>query len=102
MAFFGLFMTNNAVVAQTIFQIIVPQHLLGRVVSLMMIAPALSSLLTLPLGVIGDELGLRWGIGVIGVLMFVTAAGIGAMGMLKMPLEANDPGAPVKASLTER
>jgi MFS family permease len=86
MAAFGLFMSNNAVVAQTIFQIIVPPQFLGRVMSLMMVAPACAALLTLPLGVVGDELGLRWGIGAIGALMFVLAAGIGAMGMLKLPL----------------
>ncbi|MGE0057693.1 MAG: MFS transporter [Dehalococcoidia bacterium] len=95
MALFGLFMTNNAVVAQTIFQIVVPQHYLGRVVSLMMIAPALSALLTLPLGVIGDQLGLRAGIAALGALMFVSAAGLGAAGMLKYPLEpAVDPALP--------
>jgi hypothetical protein len=46
----------------------------------------MAALLTLPLGVIGDELGLRWGIAGLGVLMFVAAAAIGASGMLKLQL----------------
>jgi len=98
MAVYGLFMTNNAVVAQTIFQVIVPQHLLGRVVSLMLIAPAISALLTLPLGIVGDAIGLRWGIAALGVVMFISAAGLGAGGMLKLPLvPAADPTNPEPA-----
>jgi MFS family permease len=98
MGVFGLFMTNNAVVAQTIFQIIVPQHLLGRVVSLMMIAPAIAALITLPLGIVGDAIGLRWGIAALGALMFVSAAALGAGGMLKLPLvPAEEPTSPEAA-----
>jgi predicted MFS family arabinose efflux permease len=98
MGVFGLFMTNNAVVAQTIFQIIVPLHLLGRVVSLMMIAPAIAALITLPLGIVGDAIGLRWGIAALGALMFVSAAALGAGSMLKLPLvPAEEPTSPEAA-----
>jgi len=61
------------VLAQTIFQVVVPQDYLGRVNSMFMVAPGLAALVTLPIGILADAIGLRLVVGGIGVfLMFTT------------------------------
>lgn len=74
MGVYGVFNASTPVMAQTIFQTGVPQHYLGRVNSLFMIAPGLAAILTLPIGLIGDTLGLRWALGGIAIILVFCAA----------------------------
>jgi MFS family permease len=81
----GLFSSSVPVVAQTIFQIVVPQQFLGRVNSLLMTAPGLAAVVALPIGLLGDEFGLRWAVGGIGVLLAAISLGAGIYRLPRLP-----------------
>ncbi len=73
MGLYGLFNSNYAVSAQTIFQLEVPPELLGRVVSLWAFAGGLGSITALPIALAGEALGLRWALGAVAcVLMSIS------------------------------
>jgi MFS family permease len=60
---FGLLSAVLVVAGQTFLQVNVPQHLLGRLVGLWSLAGGLGFITALPIGMLGDEFGLRWSIG---------------------------------------
>jgi MFS family permease len=63
MGFFGVCTATQPILAQSIFQVSVPDRLLGRVVSLWMLSGGLGSMSALPLGALSDLLGMRWVLG---------------------------------------
>ncbi len=79
MGILGLCNTTLAVVAQTIFQLTVPQQYLGRVMSFFMLGPGLASLVSLPLGLIGDEFGLRYAVGGVGLILLFISITLGGI-----------------------
>ncbi len=60
---YGFFNSGMAITGQTIFQIHVPQRLLGRVISLWSMGAGLAALTSWPIGAAGDMVGLRWSLG---------------------------------------
>jgi MFS family permease len=64
MAGFGFVLGCVSVAGQTLFQRQVPPQFLGRVLSVWGLAGGAGFLIALPLGLIGDLLGLRWALGV--------------------------------------
>jgi MFS family permease len=76
----GLNGVTNAlevILPNALFQTVVPSKYLGRVLSLWFLAAGLAALSALPLGVIGDEYGLRFAFGCAGMLFIVVAAYVG-------------------------
>ena len=63
MAAFGFANSTLSIAGQTIFQMVVPQRLLGRVVSLWSLTAGLAFIAALPIGLLGDLVGLRWVLG---------------------------------------
>lgn len=82
MGVFGLANTTLAVVAQTIFQLIVPAQFIGRVMSLFMMAPGIAALLTLPIGLIAELAGLRVAVAGIGVILLAVSL---VLGVARLP-----------------
>jgi len=77
MGLFGLTTSVLVVAGQTFIQTNVPQELLGRVVGLWSLAGSLGFITSLPIGLAGDELGLRWAIGGAAVLMLISTLWFG-------------------------
>lgn len=75
---FGFSTSTMSTVSQTIFQIHVPQRLLGRVISFWSLGGGLASVTALPIGFAGDEFGLRWALGSVAVMMVGFTIIIGA------------------------
>jgi hypothetical protein len=73
MGLYGLCNSNYGISAQTIFQLEVPPHLLGRVVSLWGFSGGLGAVSALPVGFAGEHLGLRYPLGVVGCLLAAMA-----------------------------
>jgi MFS family permease len=69
---FGMASATVSVLAHTIFQMRVPSHLLGRVISLWTMAGGIGSMSALPIGLIGEAYGLRVAVGG-GALLFLMA-----------------------------
>ena len=90
MGLFGFANTTLAVVAQTIFQLTVPQQYLGRVISVMMLAPGFASMLTLPPGIVGEEYGLRYAVGGIGVILLVISVMLGGVRLPSLQARFNE------------
>ena len=90
MGLFGFANTTLAVVAQTIFQLTVPQQYLGRVISIMMLAPGFASMLTLPPGIVGEEYGLRYAVGGIGVILLVISVMLGGVRLPSLQARFNE------------
>jgi MFS family permease len=87
MAAFGVSNATLAVTGQSIFQILVPQHLLGRVVGLWSLSAGLGYMAALPIGVIGDAVGLRWPVGgAAAILVLMTLW----FGVIRSPLRRGD------------
>lgn len=74
---FGFSTSAMSTVSQTIFQIHVPQRLLGRVVSFWSLGGGLASVTALPIGFAGDEFGLRWPLGSVALMMAAFAILVG-------------------------
>jgi MFS family permease len=68
-AAFGFFNAGILITAQSIIQVRVPEHLLGRALSLFGIVGGLGSASALPIGALGDEFGLRYPIGFVGLIL---------------------------------
>lgn len=79
----GLAGLTQAVVANTLFQLFVPSQYLGRVVSLWGAAGGLISVAALPIGLVGEEWGLRWGLGGAGALLIPITIWLG---LIRRPL----------------
>lgn len=79
MALFGISTTGLSITGQAIFQLTVPPRLLGRVSSLWMVGGGLGSITALPIGLVGDEFGLRWALGGVAVMLLVVTAWIGVV-----------------------
>ena len=77
MGFFGVSTTGLAITAQTIFQTTVPPQYLGRVTSFFSVGGGIGSMTALPIGLIGDEVGLRWPLGVVAVILLFIIAVMG-------------------------
>lgn len=90
MGLFGFANNTLAVVAQTIFQLTVPQRYLGRVISIMLLAPGFASMLTLPLGLIGEEFGLRYAVAGIGVILLVISIMLGGIRLPSLQARFNE------------
>ena len=91
MAVYGVFNATTPVLAQTIFQMGVPQQYLGRVNSLFMIAPGLAMILSLPMGLIGDAFSLRWAIAGAAIFMLVLPVVAALSGLHHRPLADAEP-----------
>ncbi|HLF79156.1 MAG TPA: MFS transporter [Dehalococcoidia bacterium] len=77
MGLFGLVSAVLVVAGQTFLQINVPQHLLGRLVGLWSLAGGLGFITALPIGLLGDEVGLRWSMGGAAALLIVSTVWFG-------------------------
>jgi ENTS family enterobactin (siderophore) exporter len=97
-ALFGLFNASIVVVAQTIFQDVVPPHLMGRVLSIFMQAPGLAMIASLPIGVVGDLVGLRWAIGGISLLLLVSTVVLAAIYLPRLQREDKERALKLEAS----
>ncbi|MGE0685538.1 MAG: MFS transporter [Dehalococcoidia bacterium] len=93
MGVFGVFSAMTPVLAQTIFQVGVPQQYLGRVNSLFMIGPGLAAMLTLPVGIVGDLLTLRVAIAGIAAILMLIPIGAAVLGLHHRQLAEPEPDA---------
>jgi MFS family permease len=91
MGFYGMFNGTTPVLAQTIFQMGVPQQYLGRVNSLFMIGPGLAMILSLPIGLIGDAFSLRIALAGTAAVMLALPLIAAAAGLHHRPLEEAEP-----------
>ena len=81
-AIMGLYGYANAVqviLSNTIFQLTVPTHLLGRVVSFWFLAGGIASIAALPIGVLGEIFGLRAALGSSATLLFFSILWFGVI-----------------------
>lgn len=83
MAFFGLSNSALAVTAQTMFQTESDPRFLGRVVGLWSMGGGIGALTALPIGLAGDEFGLRWSLGAVGVLLLLVCVYIAVVNLPK-------------------
>jgi MFS family permease len=77
MGLFGLISAVLVVAGQTFLQVNVPQHMLGRLVGLWSLAGGLGFITALPIGLLGDEIGLRWSMGGAAALLIVSTLWFG-------------------------
>ncbi len=73
----GAFNSIQVIASNAMFQLLVPSRYLGRVVSLWFLAAGVAALAALPLGIIGDEIGLRGAFGGAGAIYIVIASWFG-------------------------
>jgi hypothetical protein len=90
MGLYGLFNSTIPVLAQTIFQVVVPQDFLGRVNSMLMVAPGMAALMTLPMGVLADAVGLRLVVGGIGVFLMTATTIVSVIQLPRVHLSEKD------------
>ncbi len=69
MGLFGASSAGLVILGQTIFQATVPDHLLGRVMSLWTFTGGISSISALPMGFAADEFGMRAALGFVAVML---------------------------------
>ena len=69
MVFFGFSNSSLAVSAHTVLQTASDPRYLGRVMSLWSLGGGMGALAALPVGLAGDEFGLRWALGLVGAIM---------------------------------
>jgi MFS family permease len=93
MALFGLSNSALVVAGQTFMQTNVPQRLLGRVVGLWSLAGGLGFVTALPIGLVGDAVGLRWAIAGTAVLLLFATLWIGIIAPRGSKLVATAEGA---------
>ena len=84
MGCFGFASASLSVCAQSIFQTEVPAHLLGRVSSLWSMAGGLGSVSALPVGVVGQAIGLRWSIGGVAIVLLAITILVGGIRLPKL------------------
>ena len=84
---------TQTIMAHTMFQLLVPTQYLGRVVSLWGVNGGLISVASLPMGMLGEEVGLRWAFGVAAALLIPITIWLGIMRkpLRKMPEEEMEP-----------
>ncbi len=85
MALFGVSTTSLAITAQTIFQTTVPPQYLGRVTSFFSVGGGIGQMTALPIGLVGDQIGLRWPLGAVAVILLVIIAVMGPEKRAKDP-----------------
>jgi predicted MFS family arabinose efflux permease len=68
----------------------VPQNYLGRVVGLWSLAGSLGFIAALPIGLLGEEFGLRWSIGGAAVLLLLSTFWFGMVAPQKKRLRAEE------------
>ena len=79
MGLYGYANSVQVILSNTIFQLVVPGNLLGRVVSLWFLAGGLASIAALPIGVVGEVFGLRIALGGSAILMFFSILWFGVI-----------------------
>jgi predicted MFS family arabinose efflux permease len=99
MGLYGLCNSNYGISAQTIFQLEVPPNLLGRVVSLWGFSGGLGAISALPIGFIGEHLGLRYPLGIVGCLLALMALAVSTW-FRRLPEPGRAPSAQRSAELT--
>jgi hypothetical protein len=72
MAAWGFSNSLFAVTAQTIFQTASDPRYLGRVIGLWSLGGGIGAITALPIGIAGDEIGLRWSLGVVCALLVLS------------------------------
>jgi MFS family permease len=77
MATFGFFNATTSVAGLTLLQTTAPQQYLGRIISLFAVGVGVGFLLALPIGVIGDLVGLRWPLMALGLSFAAWALWVG-------------------------
>ena len=83
MALWGFSNAIFAVLAQTIFQTVSESRYLGRVIGLWSLGGGISALTALPIGLAGDEIGLRWSLGFVAALLVLCTVYIMAVHLPK-------------------
>lgn len=71
MGVWGAISAVGVTAGQTYLQMNVPQRLLGRVIGLWSLAGSLGFVTALPIGILGDEIGLRWTLTGVGAVLAV-------------------------------
>lgn len=79
MFIWGITTSSLSIVAQTMIQVSVPQHLLGRVISLWSFAGGLGSVMALPMGIVGELFGMRISLGSVAVILLVLSVWFGVL-----------------------
>jgi MFS family permease len=77
MAVWGAVSAVGVTGGQTYLQLNVPQNMLGRVIGLWSLAGSLGFVTALPIGILGDEFGLRWTLAGVGAILAVITAWFG-------------------------
>ena len=86
-ATFGLAATTLSLVANTIVQLVVPSHMLGRVLSLWSLSGGLGSMSALAIGLVGEAFGLRLALGGAASILVVITLWVG---VIRSPLRHQD------------
>lgn len=79
MGVFGLCSSALVVAGQTFLQTNVPQSMLGRVVGLWSLAGGFAFITALPIGLVGDAVGLRWSLGGTALILLASAVWFGGV-----------------------
>ncbi len=83
MALWGFSNAVFAVLAQTIFPTVSDPRYLGRVLGLWSLGGGISAITALPIGLAGDEFGLRWSLGIVAALLVLCTVYIMAVHLPK-------------------
>jgi MFS family permease len=97
MAAFGFFNATTSVTGLTLLQITASQQYLGRVISLFAIGVGVGFLLALPIGLVGDVVGLRWPLMTLGLAFGAWALWV-AKSLGKTRIEAQEAAASAASS----
>jgi hypothetical protein len=90
MATFGFFNATTSVAGLTLLQTTAAQQYLGRIISLFAVGVGVGFLLALPIGLIGDIVGLRWPLMALGHSFAAWALWVGrSLTALRMEQEAS-------------
>jgi predicted MFS family arabinose efflux permease len=79
MGVWGAISAIGVTAGQTYLQLNVPQRLMGRVIGLWSLAGSLGFVTALPIGVLGDEIGLRWTLAGVGALLVIATLWFGVI-----------------------
>ena len=79
MGLYGYANSVQVILSNTIFQLVVPTNLLGRVVSLWFLAGGLASVAALPIGILGEVFDLRIALGGSAILMLFSILWFGVI-----------------------
>jgi hypothetical protein len=89
MGVWGAISAIGVTAGQTYLQMNVPQRLMGRVIGLWSLAGSLGFVTALPIGVLGDEFGLRYTLAGVGVLLAISTLWFGYIAPKPRPAVAD-------------